>query len=398
MAEIDGQLVELTLWDGSNWKLRGWKGVTKWLLHIDAFWRPFESAPIPSDPVNAKGNLFGRLNDIQVRVRQAEVSGITPRDFAPDLANLFNQAWGPCHPDSPVGQVVADLRDEFSAEAALFAFGMLRGGTQPGHAQNLEHTRGMLAAAFPGWSSVVGSQKRLASERTNFREGVRRLSDAMDEAETAREARWSALLGEATTGMVGWARRRSNAWRDTKARWLSQRGEMVGQLDSLEQTYREKLALMAPVQYWKDKAADHKKAEWWTRLFVILFFVFALPSLVTMFGAAGWYLLNHVDEKTPTGLYVVASAGLATTAGVMFWIGRLLTKLYLSQHHLRQDAEERAVMTTTYLALTAEQAAGDADRSIILNALFRPTSDGIIKEDGGLDPSVASLIGRLAAR
>ncbi|MNT53094.1 hypothetical protein D3C72_1901650 [compost metagenome] len=83
---------------------------------------------------------------------------------------------------------------------------------------------------------------------------------------------------------------------------------------------------------------------------------------------------------------------------MLFWLGRLLTKLYLSQHHLRQDAEERATMTTTYLALTEVSAPGDADRQIVLNALFRNTSDGIVKEEGGFDPNVAAVLGRLLAR
>lgn len=220
----------------------------------------------------------------------------------------------------------------------------------------------------------------------------------MDQAEATREEHWEQLLRQSTGGMVGWARRRSNAWRKTKHRWNSQRDEMVTQLNTLEQTYREKLALLAPVQYWNLKATNHKTAEKWTGRFVIAFFALAIPTLIAMFGGTAWYLLEKVDQTTPPGLYIIASAGLATTAGVMFWIGRLLTKLYLSQHHLRQDAEERAVMTTTYLALTAEKAAEDADRAIILNALFRPTSDGIIKEEGGLDPSVASLISRLGSR
>lgn len=398
MAENDGTIANIELWDGSSWTLRGWPAIRRWSQKIEDFWRPFESANVPSDPVNVRGHVFGRLNEALNRLAQAESSGVTPRDFAPDLANLLNQPWGPCHPDSSIGQIMGDLSEEFSVEAALFAYAITRGHAQPVHAQNLEHTRGMLAAAFPGWSGVAGSHKRLANERTSFRNAVVRLSDTMDRAEMSRKDQWTDLLQQSTVGMVGWARRRSNAWRDTKSRWTSHRNEMVNQLDTLEQTYREKLALMAPVQYWNLKATNHKAAEKWARRFVVAFFVLALPSLVTMFGGASWYLLQNVDRATPPGLYIIASAGLATTAGVMFWIGRLLTKLYLSQHHLRQDAEERAVMTTTYLAFTAERAADDADRAIILNALFRPTSDGIVKEDGGLDMNLASLLSRVATR
>ncbi len=82
-------------------------------------------------------------------------------------------------------------------------------------------------------------------------------------------------------------------------------------------------------------------------------------------------------------------------AALIFWIGRLFTKLYLSQHHLLQDAEERAVMTTTYLALTHENAASDEDKKIILGALFRPTADGLIKEDGPSELTLAGALSRI---
>ena len=81
--------------------------------------------------------------------------------------------------------------------------------------------------------------------------------------------------------------------------------------------------------------------------------------------------------------------------GLILWVGRLLTRIYLSEQHLRHDAHEREVMTTTYLALTAEEAASDADRQIILNALFRNTPDGIVKEEGGMDPQLATFVTRM---
>jgi len=78
------------------------------------------------------------------------------------------------------------------------------------------------------------------------------------------------------------------------------------------------------------------------------------------------------------------------------WIGRLLTRLYLSEHHLRKDAEERRIMTTTYLALMRKEAAGDQDRQVILTALFRNSSDGIVKDDGGsADLGLSALVSRL---
>lgn len=398
MTSSEQDIASFRLWDGSSWEVRGWRGIRNWVQTVYDFWTPFINASVSSDPANVRGSVGGRMNTINNRIDDAIKSGATPKDFESEIANLFAQSWGPCHPESELGQIMIDLSDAFGAESALFAYAIARGHVPPASAQTIEHVRGMFAIAFPGWSGQAAGQRRLATERKNYREATARQSQALDRAEREREERWAALVEQTSSGMVGWARRRSKAWRDTRSRWAAQREHLVAGLEALESTYKEKLALMAPVDYWKSKARRHQDAEFWARLFVILFFAISTPATVAMFGFAAWYLLRFPTENHHAGLYIIVSAGLATSTGIILWAGRLLTKLYLSQHHLRQDAEERAVMTTTYLALTSEKAADDADRSIILNALFRPTSDGIIKEDGGLDASLASLLSRIAAR
>lgn len=109
--------------------------------------------------------------------------------------------------------------------------------------------------------------------------------------------------------------------------------------------------------------------------------------------AATFFLELEADPRS--SVYFVASAGLATVAGLILWIGRLLTRLYLSEHHLRKDAEERRIMTTTYLALMRKGAASDVDRQVILTALFRNSSDGIVKDDGAADLGLSALVSRI---
>lgn len=169
--------------------------------------------------------------------------------------------------------------------------------------------------------------------------------------------------------------------------------------------YREQMGLKAPVEYWQTKARTHRTSEKWARAWVLLFFPFALIGMAIAFNNTAVSLINAAQAAQapgaapfPTAVFIVASAGLASCAGLVFWVGRLLTKLYLSQHHLRQDAEERATMTQTYLALIENDAASTDDRQVILNALFRNTPDGIVKEDGGLDPSIAAALGKFLAK
>ncbi|WOI45625.1 DUF6161 domain-containing protein [Acidovorax sp. BLS4] len=73
-------------------------------------------------------------------------------------------------------------------------------------------------------------------------------------------------------------------------------------------------------------------------------------------------------------------------------------RLYLSAHHLRIDADERAVMVQAYLALTNEGKVTEAERVLVLGPLFRPTVDGIVKDDGAPDLSAASILSKLLRR
>ncbi|WP_425487836.1 DUF6161 domain-containing protein [Microvirga lupini] len=62
------------------------------------------------------------------------------------------------------------------------------------------------------------------------------------------------------------------------------------------------------------------------------------------------------------------------------------------------DAEERATMVKTYLALTEKHAADEKDRALVLASLFRPTTDGIVRDDGAPDMSPAALLSKVLNR
>jgi hypothetical protein len=73
----------------------------------------------------------------------------------------------------------------------------------------------------------------------------------------------------------------------------------------------------------------------------------------------------------------------------------LISGRTLTERKLQADAEERRVMTQTYLALVKQGAAGEEDRLIILNALFRPTSDRSGADDSGSDIALPALLAKL---
>jgi len=148
-------------------------------------------------------------------------------------------------------------------------------------------------------------------------------------------------------------------------------------MEALRKTFREELALRAPAEYWSEKRKGHRL---WAAVSGGL-------SFLGIGGAAaglGWQI-HELLNKTPAGtvpetwrLAVLALVGVFTV-----WALRLVVRMFLSHLHLLTDAGERVVMVQTYLSLSeGNQLAGKEDRQLILQALFRPAADGIVKDEG----------------
>jgi hypothetical protein len=55
-------------------------------------------------------------------------------------------------------------------------------------------------------------------------------------------------------------------------------------------------------------------------------------------------------------------------------------------------------MALTYLALANDGKVEEKDRALVLGALFRSGSDGLVKDTSGPDASLAGLLARLMER
>lgn len=223
------------------------------------------------------------------------------------------------------------------------------------------------------------------------------------------------------------------------AEWKKQLAENQTALDGLRDTYDKFMALKGPVDYWEQKRKGHG------RLAVVSF-----VAMVACMGAFGWFLHTELQDvgkaveanrvakqatattKTPdvtnakgtsvanttatstsAGLakdQMVAAPGLFETAAtwkigsfvllatLSFWFIRLLVRIFLSNLHLENDAAERVTMAKTYLALLRDGSLQkDSSISTVLAALFRPTGDGIVKDEG-LPPTAMEWITKLGGK
>nr|WP_255586976.1 DUF6161 domain-containing protein [Hephaestia mangrovi] len=235
----------------------------------------------------------------------------------------------------------------------------------------------------------------LQRERRNYREEVARVQRTTDQFQRDRTEEWQRRYHRV-------ARLSKNLVRKTQAIWAQENSDFndlarkaLGDLETTRNRYETQMALAAPVKYWKDKSSEHKTAERTMLKSSACYFLVAIISLFLVAYLCSDYILSLPKDIDRAAVYVIVSGGLLAFTTILFWVGRIIIKLYLSEHHLRVDSAERAVMTQTYLAMTEEGSATDAERAIVLTSIFRPSPDGIVKEDGPADASLGGILSRL---
>jgi hypothetical protein len=151
---------------------------------------------------------------------------------------------------------------------------------------------------------------------------------------------------------------------------------------------KQEIALKAPVTYWETKAAEHENQA----------FGFGIAVIVLMFlcGVGAFHSLSFVKELVGEGgkTNYAGIAVVAVLVTLVLWMLRLVVRIFLSQQHLGADARERTAMVKTYLALKeAGVAPNNGDLTPVLVALFRPSSDGIVKDEA-MPPVLAEILTR----
>lgn len=165
-------------------------------------------------------------------------------------------------------------------------------------------------------------------------------------------------------------------------------GDARKEIDEFKRFVKAEIALKAPVSYWEEKATGHKRLSERSGIAVVV--VMIALSLWAYIGAdAIKVMVGTSKDLNYSGIVIIGA--MVTMA---LWLLRLIVRIFLSQQHLETDANERVAMVKTYIALQeAGLAPKDADLTPILVALFRPTSDGIIKDEA-MPPVFAEFLTR----
>ena len=179
--------------------------------------------------------------------------------------------------------------------------------------------------------------------------------------------------------------------------------------------FREDNALKAPVVLWQEKETKHQAESATARTFFIwslivtgllvivlaLFLIFSKDVAYALVAPIG---CDPAKPETCSGFSARGLSILTLVAAFftcLLWYVRMQMKLFLSERHLALDARERTAFAQTYIGFLAEKDSSDeaaGQRAAVYAALFRPSTDGIVKDEGGLDPSIAAALSKFLTK
>jgi len=168
----------------------------------------------------------------------------------------------------------------------------------------------------------------------------------------------------------------------------------IEKVNSLEETYKEKLHLAEPVAHWEKEAKKkHKSFLIWLSVTVLMCvtLLFVATRLVTIVLLQA-EIISDLLEGSP--LYFVPQYFIfVAIISFLVYIIRIFIKITMSEKHMHAEYSQKAAFTYFYLSLlqSSDDGISKEERPIILNALFSGVDTGLIKSESKSETDIAIL-------
>lgn len=295
------------------------------------------------------------------------------------------------HSSTPLAKRVEDLAiDPATALAYLYPFlPVLPGAVYPFDARDISSWRGFLMGLLDRFNIIKDAEPAIEAERKAL-ENLRSRSEELlgsqrtvanqitrDFVETK-----GAIASAQDSQQRGFVELLTSSELAHKEALEKHESEMV----ALRRSFREEMTLRGPVEYWQTKASTHatkaKELMRWTWG--------SMSGLTVVMGLLAVWVFGTLNNEGRPDTWKMTILILVAVMGI--WAVRLVVRMFLSHTHLATDAEERVTMVKTYLSLLeADKMPSDDDRKLVLTPLFRPATDGLIKDEGLPHPMLEML-------
>lgn len=232
--------------------------------------------------------------------------------------------------------------------------------------------------------------ERFSSERERLIALFRELEKSLLDRETVRMSEFEKLRLESQQSFeiratqadtaIGRINDLSESLNSKLDSWTKEKtSELTGWRDAFQTSF----ATEAAHTYWANtKFKRHAAIAQKLFLAGIGLFIFVLGSAGTMV----WLGRGHKQAIWETPMAIALPLGVSIVAFV--WLGRLLARTYMAHVQLAEDAQERATMIETYVALIRADVLDKSKAEDAQKALFRPASSGLLAGDGGPDTPI----------
>lgn len=363
----------------------------RWLDKEKAFWT-WDPAVRNKDRAAHEilDHIHVRLNDLQEHFNRALRNADNEQNFRHDLEALKRQLemyyreQQLLHSSDPRAQLVHKIKENDSVNAAY----VLRYFIDRDF--NVSHPAARFKAGVTASLYELGLKAKTLGESESL-QGLRyewqeHLVDSKAKLETA-EKDFKELLLHLKADRESQAHvfnEMADACKAAHSTLLSSTKENLEQLINL---YKTELGLQAPIKYWEAKGKVHRNFVLWLA-----------GAVLIAFGFAAWgfekSITTFVGQQTIQTIKLSELGILILGATIGVWVIRILIRLLLSNYHLMSDAQERRTMLLTFLALQQENKLPKGETlELILQALFRPTASGVIKDDA-IPPFLAEWLRR----
>jgi hypothetical protein len=363
---------------------------SQWIEQEKAAWAWLNDSAASSIAQNT-GNISNlinkRLNAIQNSIQPWRDNSNNRQQFISAVENAYRSTRIPFSTD-PIFLAAKRLADSGDSAAGAAAIAAELGHLRFGPEQPINRS------IFRGIAAAEASSASLPAAAGDIAASLQKLAEQFSE----RAARFDGIIARADADLENFLRSAEINLTQIAAEiehiWNDKIESSIRDIKATEAAYKQDMQLKASVDYWKQRATEHRKRAKSVRAILIWY-----CSLGTFVLAGALIVLSVIASKSSTGsndlavFFKFAAVGaVLTTIGL--WVGRTLLRVFLSERHLATDADERGTMVLTYLALTNEQKIEPSDRALVLAPLFRSASDGIVKDDGP-DATLAGIIARV---
>jgi hypothetical protein len=436
---------ELTYIDGEKREFSNASQARKFLETEKEIWSPF------LDEVVVGNSLVQKLNGLSPSYAWSLSVQTLEKPFGPVLKSLADSEengtlWNlrqnhmPPPSDSLIGRLMLSLYEDEKFQQALDTYVYFFGNSPRVPANSelataFERARRYLAAAqvveampFAKVSAqkISGVKRSLDARLTAVQEEVKKLQklraeladdfDALKEEKSAEfaaeiEARNAeagelreeekGTFSEAKESFDAEYQRALEAVEKVVATGQEQNESNQAEYEATIKLFFEDMKFKAPVRLWGVREETHRVASKKAFCAFLVLAVVAAVIAICVPVCFGNYIAESFiiakDQFSAKGPLLIG--GILTTMSILLWIIRLQYKVFLSERHLMLDAAEKKAFAQSYRSLRREEEVSKDSEAVVLAALFRPTQDGIIKDDeSGLDVSAAAILAKQFSR